>query len=493
MDLLFRAGSVAKVFFFEFWHSSPHLGTAFELAQSHLDNGDEVCFYFGGHELTYCGHTRISPDSKFVKYGLYELPEIRAASLVTGDRFYFYPRMNLDKNAYRELSHSIESLEELKEYSYGDYKAGLSVLSSLVSKTRCSAPSFSAHADIIETMLCDGERIYEFVRAILTEISPDLVYVFNGRFYESRAVLDAARSASVQVKIHERGGNLEHYSLREFMPHDRFKIEAEMHDRWELDKELPNAREIARSFFVERRQGVEQAWKSYTVNQSKDLLPDFNPDMRVVTYFSSSDDEYVAVGDIYKWENWENQFQAVEDLIAACRAIPDIQLIVRIHPHLSEKSEYDRRKWLSLEANPEVAVVHPESPVDSYALIEASDIVVTAGSTVGIEAVFWGTPSINLGPSLYSRLRATYQPGGARELTDLLLRSDLVVKSELALPYGYYASVFGTPHFYYKSTGVSTGRFKGVDFMKVPVAVSVIRRARKVVDSCLRTWERVRT
>lgn len=470
-----------QVLFFEFWHSSPHLETAFELAKKHIALGDDVHFYFGGHELTYCRHTRISPDNRFVRLGMWKLPEARGAKLLRGDSFHFYPRLDFSAVSIEPSIPDILTMEDLKGFTYRGYNAGLSVLSSLVSETRCSTPDLSEYGLQVKTMLADGAKLFECVSSIINEQQADLVYVFNGRFYECRAVLDAARSLDVPVKIHERGATIDRYSLRDFMPHDRLKIQSELLALWDSANDDAEALDVASNFFRERKNGVEQAWKSFTANQMKDELPPLEPGKRIITYFSSSDDEYVAVGDIYKWEGWEDQFSAVLDLITICSELPETALIIRIHPHLVEKSSDDQEKWMSLAKYQDVVLIPPDSKVDSYALLDSSDLVVSAGSTIGIEAVFWGKPSVNLGPSLYSELHATFQPKGKRELSELLRRKSLEVYADRSLPYGYYMSVFGNLYRDYEPKGILEGRFMGVDLMAVPFTVKLIRNIRGIL------------
>lgn len=450
-----------NVYFFEFWQYTPHLETAFELAKKHLDAGDEVWFYFGGHELGHGNQTYRSDKSLLVRTGLKKLPERVGADLLRGERFHFFPHMDLPPVVRYWDDSDLSSIEHLFQVKYEQYNAGLSVISSLVSETRCSAPDLRSYMSRVNRMLEDGARVYDFVSKNVKLGNAGLVYVFNGRFYEYRAVLDAVRSLDVPVLIHERGATKERYSLRNCMPHDRIRIQEEVLASWRVIEGDPDAERIAHGFFQDRRQGVEQSWKSFVSGQLRGRIPELPAEKKIVSYFSSSDDEYVAVGDIYKWEFWSNQYEAVVDLIDLCAAEPEYQLVIRIHPHLVEKSDYDREKWMALSRFSDVIVIPPESNIDTYALIQASDVVIVANSTVGIESVYWGTPAVNLGPSLYSELKATYQPRGRTELAALLSRNDLQADSNKALPYGYYMATFGIEFEYYRPSSLSSGLFMG--------------------------------
>jgi hypothetical protein len=87
--------------------------------------------------------------------------------------------------------------------------------------------------------------------------------------------------------------------------------------------------------------------------------------------------------------------------------------------------------------------------------------VLTFGSTVGIEAVFWGTPSIHAGVSYYHHLGGTYNASSHEDVI-ALLKADLPPKDRTAaFVYGYYLNTYGIPFKYFQATGVGAGRFKG--------------------------------
>ena len=79
---------------------------------------------------------------------------------------------------------------------------------------------------------------------------------------------------------------------------------------------------------------------------------------------------------------------------------------------------YWREKLRNLDAQ----VIQPEEEFDSYALIESSDLVLTFGSTTGVEAVALGKPSLLLGESLYSGLKICLRLDKVEEIEEFLGR-----------------------------------------------------------------------
>ena len=474
-----------KIFIFETTNATPHLETSLEISKNHLDHGDVVFYQFLGHALDYSEYLlkdRVLFCSRW-------LPEVRGASLLKHERFNF---TNLSSDIMiRGLKlPEFPDLESLARYKYENYNAGLSALSSLVTNSKSFRPCLRENRRLLEEILLSGISTYEYCRKVIRTENPDRIYLFNGRFANNRAILDAALQSGVDVRIHERGAHKYHYSVNHFMPHDFAKIRELMTKAWPAAPEDRFA--VAKNFFSNLRGRVEVGWTSFTANQKHSFSRNectSGPEKRLVAYFSSTDDEYVAVGDIVKWDRWPDQLSAVRSLIEVVRKDPNLELVIRLHPHLSKKHPYDLECWREMELPVNAQILDPLDPTDSYSLLEQADVVVTSGSTIGIEAVYWGKPSVCLGPSLYSQLEAVYLPADERELAETLSRHDLLAVPDKALPYGYYMATNGIPFMYYKADTLFGGRFMGVNLQRVGLlgrirqVTSVLRRLANWLDT----------
>ncbi len=443
----------------EFWNCNPHLETALELAKRHVDDGDRVAFYFCGHDTPYKEGVVVSPAD----CGLFrKLPEVQGVELIGSDNLMFVPRVKMPEVGF-EIPSTFENLDSLMSLKYKTFEVGLAVASSLVSNLRNSRPDLNENIEVIQTMILSAIQVYELTRSMIESETPDLVYLFNGRFCNHRAAMRATLDMGRELLLHERGANKFLYDVQSFMSHDVVKWQENIVAEWSRCGNNPDARALGAKFFTDRRDGLEQFWVSFTDHQRRNLLPDIDLTKKVITYFSSSDDEFVSVGDMFKFTVWKTQFDAVTDLIDICQKDKDIQLFIRIHPHVREKSRDDQLRWLALGEREGVTIVSFDSDVDTYALIDQSDIVVTAGSTVGIEAVFWGRPSITLGPSYYSELGVTLHPQSAAELKEMIYADSLPVERDRAIPYGYYMVSFGKAFMHYVPETLFKGKFLGVD------------------------------
>jgi hypothetical protein len=458
------------VYFFETTNSTPHFETSLELAKKHLDLGHTVFYYYLGQAAPFLDFG----DKPSFFRPFFCLPEYKVKGILKHSNFN-YSIISDSKLYFNFKMPDIDSIAELRGFTYKGYSCGLSSLSSLVSILKESQPDINEHKNLLNRIIKSGIFIYEFIHKILLSKKPDLVYLYNGRFANNRAILDACIELGTPFLIHERGANRNKYSLRNYMPHDLKRVKEEIIN-FTLNVGLNQLKEIASHFYEDRRNGVEQSWRSFIKEQTKGLSIGTNVlGKKVITYFSSSEDEYVAVGDIVKWDRWPNQYSAIKDLISIIKKYSNLELIIRIHPHLSFKARSELKFYHELEVIPNLKLIWPDDKVDSYEQLEKSDVIVTCGSTVGIESVYWGKPSICLGPSRYDHLDAVYLPTNKEELEALLLKNDLIVDSSKSFPYGYYSSLYGVDFKYYTPETLFSGKFLGIDLHKSGFCYSVRR------------------
>lgn len=470
-----------RVYFFEFCNLTPHLETSLEIAKEHLDKGDLVYYYFLGHHTLY--REAIFPSKISGNFLGPLLPERRGAKLLKHKNFNFITNVNLPKSDYSIPD--IQTIEELKIVKYAGWDLGMAIASSLISLTKDSSPDIDIHRNLVQRMAKSVVSVYHFVIDILQKNRTELVYIFNGRFCNQRAVLRACEFMKVPYLIHERGANKSLYYVRPFMPHDKNKIQDEMRRVWYSLTDKKAGELIAKEWFRARRSGIETDWYSYSKFQKRDLLPDLNKTKRIVTYFHSSDDEYAAIGDQFLWIGWKDQYDAVIRLIQLIAKKENIQLIIRLHPHLAKKSKEENIKWASLsKLSDRIILILPSSEVDSYALIDHSDIIISSGSKAGIESVFYNKPSILLGPSPYDSLDVTYKAHSLKELEILLDQNHLSIKNyENLLMYGYWWATHGDPYKFYKPHSLSSGTFLGKNLQYRPQLLRTVILLYKKVRS----------
>lgn len=436
---------------------NPHFEMELELAQQHLDAGDQVEYFSCTGQLANCDFNNTKDQQRCTECLLRR--EMGLGLLSAHLKNNAFVQLNAAEQALR---FEFENVDQLIAYRIDEFDIGYAALSSLVSVVRDPEPNLTEHGPLLKRFLESAWQTYRFTRRLLQSQQFDRVYTLNGRFAAMRAVLRACEAEGVDCFLHERGCNKDHYELFEnHLPHDITAINDTIGRLWN-DADPQTRQSTGEAWFHDRVNRVETAWKSFVTGQEQGMLPEgFDRKKKNVAIFCSSDDEFVAIGDHWRNELYPNQVTAIAQIATSLlETQPDIHLWVRVHPNLIRVENQRKRDMLGLSF-PNVTIIAPEDKVDTYALMNAADITASFGSSVGIEAVFWGRPSVLLGPCLYQHLEGPVRSMSHHHTIELLA-SDLKPATKTgAYQYGFWFQTRGYPYQYYTAETLFEGKFKG--------------------------------
>ena len=473
-----------KALFYSSYHATPHMETELEIAARLIEEGHEVYFLRCTGELSTCyaNPKHLSLDCKLCvskvsnAYARLDLPPGRILT---------FPKVAVPDP---EIDFAKMDVDALKRLTYKGFDIGMGISSSLISYTRDHRPDLSRHADYLRRGYKASVFAYEAAVRILETLSPDCVYLFNGRFLEVRPFMRVCEKMGIRYFTHERGGVLQRYMLRErSIPHSLSVATAEIRDLWGeggSEKET-----IGRKFFEDRRKRVIQGWHTFTNGQVEQKLPaGFTKERENVVIFNSSMDEYEGIAGftnpVYKDDN-----DGLERILAHFKEDHSRHFYLRIHPNLRGLDNAQLREIKRIAAvYDNLTVIAAEEDVDTYALMDAADKVLTFGSTMGAESVFWNKPVILVGRAFYEELDCLYRPGSHSEVVKQLEAPDLRPYNQTEiLKYGYWSLLFGEPYKRYRSVSVVKGTFDGR-----PIHPALVWRGLYVMRNKLQQWKVLR-
>jgi hypothetical protein len=447
--------------------------TDLELIQQHVSAGDQVTVLTCQGSMHACDSNLTHRPYRCVRciarrqHGL---------ELISGDfEVRDFHNLSLDEcRRFGDLKTDIFDHAELTKIVVDNFDLGWAVLSSFISHYRDPEIDLREYADQLDGLLRGAWTVYYSLRGLLRDKSIDRVYVHNGRFATLRAILRACQAEQVDCFVHDLGRDFRHYALyKNALPHDHQVIARTVREQWHSHEAQTNREEIGASWFVQRARGDQELPNVFVAEQVDGLLPDdWDERRRNVAVFLSSEDEFVAIGDSWKNPLYESQLDGLQHIIRSLEAeSSDLHLYVRVHPNLKGVENQQTEGLARLESS-QITLIPAEAPVSTYKLMRECEKTLTFGSTAGIEAVYWGKPSILAGISFYRDLEATYNPHSHEELMNLL-RQQLEPRDRLpALMYGFYQATLGSPYCYFCPTRWFSGRFNGRR-VRLPVASMV--------------------
>lgn len=440
----------------------PHFGTSLELIKSFISLQKEditIKFLFCDAELLCCD---INLENK--KLYCLQCTSIRKNGLnILNERIETGNITNLrktDSEKLQQIKQNFATLDELKAYHIDNFDIGYGAASSIISEIRNHKPNMIAHNSTINSLLLESYKVFISIQNHIEQYKPDKVYFFNGRMAILRAVMRACEAKNVPFFIHERGANIQKYMLYEnVLPHNiAYNIHL-INELWE-NEDKNDKFEIAKTFYEERANGINRQWISFTDKQNKTLLPvNWDSSKENIVIFNSSEDEFASIGKEWEWKIYPSQIEGISQIVKTFLSDKTKHFYLRIHPNLNTAHADILNEIYTLNF-PNLTLIPPNSEVGSYMLLNSASKIITFGSTMGIEATYWGKPSIVLGKSFYYSLGSTYEPISHQDIILLLKETNLLpLPKEGALKYGYFINSFGYDFTYFKANDLFTGKF----------------------------------
>ena len=414
-----------------------HFATDLELAAEHLRRGDEV------HLLTCHGDLQTCPANPFHDWRECIACKSKLRKGLNTQELSDVNTHVLDLAPWREeiTLPTFSSIDELKNFEVDGVNHGMEAASTVISALRKPRPDMDEHRDLVERSLFTAIAVYRASLRRIEELQPDRCYVLNGRRASQMPFVRAAWKKDKKLYTFEVGHDANKYILIEDTYfHDLDNKKREIEAYWSDDTPLEEKKELANQFFRDRRygSGEEVLLAQFKEGQCQGALPDnFDARSRNIAIFNSSLDEFEALEE-YENPVYQNQAEGLRRIVNDPDIDDDIHFYLRVHPSLSNVDNYQTQAIERLGAD-NVTVIPPSSDVDSYALMEACEKVLTFGSALSIESAYAGKPSILIGREPYEDLGACYTPDSHEEAITLLNDPDLPPRDQLgALKYGYY-------------------------------------------------------
>ncbi len=283
------------------------------------------------------------------------------------------------------------------------------VLSDLISKFRL-LPEDIRKVGILQWIkrryYCSSLKLLQATKQLIRELRPDRIETLNGRLACTKYCVLAAQEANLSFNTLER--NLQQQPII-YYGHTPF-------DRSELQQRIlthPADFQLAEAFF--------QNWRSPKHNRfAGQQAQAFSPPnplgfQKKITFFLSSQDEFASLG-----REWKSPFVDAQVIAAASQKYPHYFFCVRFHPNQADIGSDIISPFDNIAQQENVQVYYPEDPANTYDLIDWSDVVVTFGSTVTVEACWQGKATVMLGPSRYDQLDVAETPKTLEEFLELL-------------------------------------------------------------------------
>jgi len=344
------------------------------------------------------------------------------------------------------------------DQKFEEFEVGEATLSTYISRTR-DRELIYVQQDFVKELATNAVALYLGMKRFLKEYKINVVYNFNGRQDYVRAIFKAALACNLDcynVEQARPGGYLEFF--KNVLTHNISAKKDLIDSCWENSSLSHEEKiEIGKKFFKKQRSGSSVIFPSHIKNQTSKLLPlNISEGKENIVLYTSSDDEFAALGEDFNNPLFKDQFAGIHFLVELIgKKFPEKKFYIRMHPNLYGLQFDYVQSIRDLNGKyPNIFLIYPEDKIDSYALMDKASKIITFGSTIGLEATFYQKPSILLGKSFFYYSDVTYTLKSKDEI-ESLLRKPLIAKSKIsALRFGFYYLQGGKKAKYYSQDKV---------------------------------------
>ena len=404
--------------------AKPHFETDLELVESCLQKGNDVLLLTCNGEVKSCD---LNPYHHMGKCYRCKSRRDQGIKWIGENRIQHHPFYLITSGQEIEINKildmPLDSIEVMRSLIVEDSDIGLAALSSVVSILREPYPDLERHRDLIKSQIETALIVHFSLKNHILSYEPHELILYNGRLSILRPALRLAQKMKIQAYVHEVSGSLDRYSYSSnHSTHDLVKMKSVISDFYQnhpLSEE--EKKMLAREWFESRYQNRDVSGFNFTKTQKFGLLPaNIETNKLKIAIFNSSEDEMVAIDG---WENpyYASQNEALEKIFSDLSG-QDIQFILRVHPNLKGINNSQTRSLHNLQKKfSDVIFISADSQASSYEIMSNSDLIVTFGSTIGIEACYQNQPVFLLGRAVYEDAQCIFKPKNHDDLIEKII------------------------------------------------------------------------
>jgi len=410
---------------FPYW---PRLETELEIANHHINTGYNVTFLSCMGGLAVCpGNLKhrklmcLSCTSRL--YAGYKWLGKDRAILKRMYNLSSEQQMIIDKMILQPLN----CWNDLRAIQIDGDDVGEAAFSEFVTQFRETHPDFNnQNVNFVKLLLKNALIVHFSIRNHLLEEKPDKLILFNGRISAYRPALRVGVSLGIDTKVFEVGKRFNTYRFTNMTyPHNPINMGKGILQSYEqsiLKKE--DMVKIAYEWYHGCEKATANNQLVFTQKQVKGFgMSDLRKESKLkIGIFTSSEDEVFAIAES-KSPFYKDQNMAIDQITDDLKN-EDILFIVRAHPNLTGLNNTQTKGLLEIcSSRNNIKYISPESKTNTYELVDICNAVIVFRSTVGIEAVYKGKPTILMGQAVYRGFGGTIEPDSHEELIKILKES----------------------------------------------------------------------
>ncbi len=277
------------------------------------------------------------------------------------------------------------------------------------------------------------------------------IVTVNGRYIVNGAVVQACKESRVKCSLLEAAGSIPgNYEIYEVSPHDISSVQIMQKEFWNAAG--PEREITAEKGLQKKMSGMNLPGIDFTTNLTeKFTVSQELKSHKLAVFFPSSEREFAIFPEFSWWNSFDGSQK--EAFLAFCRVAKsnDYQVIVRVHPvdkNAPQKiqdvfAEIENTIWQNLCEETDSEMIESESRISSYDLIHKVDLCATYASSISVECILSGKPTLILGEAEISNLVPEICAFDETTLIQKFSEGIPIVEKRTLYPYGFWLQAAG--------------------------------------------------
>ncbi|MFD0763856.1 hypothetical protein ACFQZI_03280 [Mucilaginibacter lutimaris] len=382
-----------------------------------------------------------------------------------------YQYINFPKEIDVMIAPVKNNLDEILKFKYDGIDFGdivLGVMYRFYKSTNFEADAAERAAEFLKTALAN----YMQVKSLCQKKEYKYVMFSHGIYCTWQPVAEYCVRNNIKYICYDRGKRNASTNFNVNQPSPDWSFDTAW-DRY-ADKQLtPKEHDMVQEYMVDRELQKGDVYSYNPAPREADVLAVKNklgikPDAKVITIFTNL---IWDAANVARDIAFPSALNCIEQTINYFKDNPSVHVLVRSHPAekvLGTNERYGNliREKFNNQLPANVSVIDPEMDINSFTVIDMSDIGVVNTSTVGLEFAMMAKPIVLISETHYRNKGFTYDPVNTAQyfemLEKLLVNNDLLEnQAQLAQKY-FYMMMF----LYQKNIPVKFkhGKFNGYTF-----------------------------
>ena len=370
-----------------------------------------------------------------------------------------FKEIKLNQNKEHNLIPEFKSINEFIEYKYDNFlPAGQFAVSTLLSQTQDLFTPFSKIKKKLYSYANNSINFYNDCIDIIDKYKIDETYTWNGRRISDGPLSFAAKKRGKKFFSYISGGNTKSYILQPTEGiHDLSYTKNRIKKLYEQNSNnLKSYEKLGAKYFKYMRYGGKIKYGMMYFNEffdkKKNIFSKEFSNKKKLTIFTSSEwENFALVGKEWRYKNGYkiDSYKSIKSILNDQEISKIYDISVRWHPNLRYAGRGEKDKIKEIVKN-SLNINHFDyfSNVNSYNLIDESDVILSFGSQIGVEATYYEKPSICMGSAFYEDTGAVYTCVTLDELKNIIFSKNLKALPKInAIKFGYHEEFKGEKRF----------------------------------------------